>query len=153
MDEVPARLPTIRRATDDDLPAVLALLGDAGLPIMGVAESFTRSVVAVAPDGHLLGCAGLERHGGVGLLRSVAVDPTQRGHGLGARLTAVVIAAARAEGLHTLYLLTETADRYFPRLGFVPIPREKADPALHASAEWREACPTSARLLRLTLAA
>jgi amino-acid N-acetyltransferase len=44
-------------------------------------------------------------------------------------------------------LLTETADGWFPRFGFRPVPREALPAALSASAELRGACPATARAL------
>ena len=54
-------------------------------------------------------------------------------------------------GLRRLYLLTTTAEEYFPRYGFRRIPRESASPAARESVEFREACPASAVTMVLEL--
>jgi len=140
----------LRGASTADLPAVEALLSAAGLPLTGVAEAIDRFVVAEDRD-DLVGVAGLEVHGPDGVLRSVAVSPAQQGRGLGARLTERVVASARAAGLRRLYLLTTTAESYFPRHGFRRIERESASSAVRESVEFREACPASAVAMVLEL--
>ena len=39
-----------------------------------------------------------------------------------------LIADAESRGLHALYLLTQTAEHYFPKFGFERIPREAVPP-------------------------
>ena len=99
----------------------------------------------VARDGaQVVGCAAVERYGASGLLRSVAVDGPRRGTGLGRRLTDAALAHARAHGVRTVYLLTETAAGFFPRFGFHPIARDMVDPAVRASVEFTSACSDTA---------
>ncbi|MDX1566516.1 MAG: arsenic resistance N-acetyltransferase ArsN2 [Longimicrobiales bacterium] len=134
---------TLRPAMESDLPAVLTLLADSGLPSAGVEESFGSFVVAET-EGRLVGVAGLEIHGPDGVLRSVAVMPAYQGAGLGGRLTERSLDAARERGLRRVYLLTTTAEEFFPRFGFRRIDRSDASPDVQESVEFREACPTSA---------
>ena len=98
-----------------------------------------------------VGVAGLEVHGGDGVLRSVAVEPASRGSGVGARLTGAILAAARRASLRRLYLLTISAEDYFPRYGFRRVPRDEASAAVRRSVEFREACPASAVAMVLDL--
>jgi amino-acid N-acetyltransferase len=134
---------TIRDSRPDDLAAVSDLLAAAGLPLAGVRESFGEFVVAES-GGRRVGAAGLERHGDVGLLRSVVVAPSHRGTGLGASLTERILARARQQRLKSVYLLTTTAADFFPRLGFGRIERTELPAALNASEELRGACPDTA---------
>ena len=140
----------LRSAGSSDLDAVSGLLESAGLPTAGVAEHLAGFVVA-EEEGRLVGVAGLEVHGRDGVLRSVAVDPALRGRGLGQRLTWQVVDEARRTGLHRLYLLTTTAEDYFPRHGFRRIERAEASPEVEQSVEFREACPASAVAMALDL--
>jgi N-acetylglutamate synthase-like GNAT family acetyltransferase len=59
-----------------------------------------------------------------------------------------LIADAEARGFRALYLLTMTAEQYFPRFGFQPIDRDAVPAAVRATAEFREACPASATVMR-----
>jgi amino-acid N-acetyltransferase len=47
----------------------------------------------------------------------------------------------------TVYLLTETAGAFFPKLGFRPIARADVAPAVLRSAEFTTACPRSALVM------
>lgn len=142
----------IRPAAPADLEGVLDLLRAAALPVDGVADHFPDAfVVAPADDGGVAGVAGVERYGETGLLRSVAVRAADRGTGLGQRLSRAAISRAREAGVRELFLLTTTAEGFFPRLGFQPVAREALPAALVGSAELRGACPASAVALRLAL--
>ncbi|HEX6313932.1 MAG TPA: GNAT family N-acetyltransferase, partial [Gemmatimonadaceae bacterium] len=102
-------------------------------------------------DGRLIGVEGIEVYGSAGLLRSAAVIPAWRGHGVGDALTRDRIEWARRRGLRSLYLLTTTAGDYFPRFGFQPAERESAPPAVRQSREFAEACPSTALFMTLPL--
>jgi len=140
----------LRRATPRDLPAVERLVTEAKLTTAGLAALFADRagdfVVADDPDreGELAAVAGLEVCCDNALLRSVAVRPEWRSRGLGRELVGRVIAEAEARGLDTLYLLTTTAERYFPRFGFVPVARDAVPAEVRDTVEFRGACPASA---------
>jgi amino-acid N-acetyltransferase len=138
----------VREATPADLAATRDLIAAAGLPLAGLDDA---ALVLVAEEaGALVGVVALERHGtGDGtayLLRSAAVDPARRGHGIGAALTTATLAHVDAAGA-PVGLLTETASEYFPRFGFVPVDRDRLPAALAESAELQGACPASARAM------
>ena len=141
---------TIDRATGSDLPAVEALLTSAGLPLDGVGAAFRSGVVA-RDAGRIVGCAAVELYGPAALVRSVAVDPAARGHGVGSALVAAVEAFARDAGAHEAYLLTETAASWFPRLGYAPIARAEAEPAIGSSVEFTVACTQACATFRRSL--
>src|SRR6266545_222218 len=137
---------TIEPAQSGDLPAILSLLERGGLPAAGLDQHLEAAVVA-REGPRVLGCAAIELYGPAGLLRSVAVDPAARGLGLGIRLTEAALTLARGRGARTVYLLTETAARFFPRFGFRPIPREEVAPAVRRSVEFTEACAVTAQAM------
>jgi amino-acid N-acetyltransferase len=142
----------VRPAVVGDLAGVLGLLAEAGLPLAGVEGCWPTAVCAFSPPpaNKLLAHAALELHPPYALLRSVVVAPAARGQGVG---QAVVAAALqRAEGITAVYLLTETASDFFPRFGFVPVAREDVPTAVVQTHEFSTACPTSALVMRLTLA-
>ena len=142
------RTPDVRLGTDADYPAVMALLEAAGLPTAGVPRTLGDFLVADTGDG-LAGAIGLERYGSGALLRSAVVRPGDQGTGIGAALVRAVLDQARDGGLREIYLLTTTAERWFPRFGFTPIDRDQVPDAVRASVEFREACPASAVVMRV----
>jgi len=142
----------VRSATDADYPAVITLLEAAGLPTAGVPRTLVDFLVADTTDG-LVGAVGLERYGLDALLRSAVVQPARQGSGIGAALVRALLDRARDGGLRELYLLTTTAERWFPRFGFAPVERAEVPEAVRGSVEFREACPASAVVMRLALRA
>jgi amino-acid N-acetyltransferase len=137
------RCVSLRRAVRADQEAVAALLRDLELPTDGVADWLERFWVA-EDQGRVVGVAGMERYRDTGLLRSVAVAPDWRGTGLGRTLVDHVLEEGRTAGVRDVYLLTTTAEHYFPRLGFVCVDRDSVPQGLRASAEFTGACPASA---------
>ena len=143
---------TIRRATRSDQRRVEQLLSSLHLPTAGVADWIDRFWVA-DHAGSPVGVAGVEQYGNAALLRSVAVDPSWRDTGIGRTLVETALATARAEGADSVYLLTTTAERYFPRFGFERITRDEVPDSLRESVEFREACPASAVVMRKAMTA
>ena len=140
----------IDAAYEGDLPAVRRLLAAQALPLDGVDEHLT---MVVAKDGDtLLGAAAVELYADGALLRSVVVDPDARGRGLGYRLTEAALRVAKVRGADTAFLLTTTAEAFFPRLGFERIAREDVPVSVQASVEFKSACPASAVVMRKRLA-
>lgn len=133
----------IRRATKSDLPAVEELLVASDLPTDGVRDNFSSFVVA-DDDGTIAGAVGLEKYGSCALLRSAVVTPDHRGSGVGRRLVEQLLERAEEAGVDEIYLLTTTAEDYFPRFGFTRTSRSAVPAALKASAEFRGACPETA---------
>jgi amino-acid N-acetyltransferase len=133
----------LRSATSKDLAAVEGLLSASDLPLDGVQENFSEFVVA-EDEGGIAGAIGLEKFGSVALLRSAVVSPERRGSGLGRRLVEELLERAEEAGIDELYLLTTTAEKYFPRFGFTPTPRAAVPDAVKASAEFQGACPDTA---------
>jgi N-acetylglutamate synthase-like GNAT family acetyltransferase len=140
----------IDRATRADTSALLVLMQRSHLPTDGLAEHLDAAFVARDGD-RVVGSAAIEIYADGGLLRSVAVDADRRGAGLGARLTSAAIADAERRALPALYLLTTTAERFFPRFGFEPIARDDVPASVQASIEFRGACPASAVVMRRQL--
>ncbi len=140
----------VRPSRPEDLAAIERLLQASSLPLDGVREALPTFVVAQA--GHdIVGVAGLEVCCDNALLRSVAVSDDWRSRGLGRELVAHVIAEAESRGIHALYLLTTTAEHYFPSFGFQAIPREQVPADVRETEEFRSACPASATVMTRSL--
>ena len=141
---------TIRPAADSDLVAIERLLEVNKLPLVGVRDALDDFLVAER-NGRIVGVIGLEVYDDRGLLRSAAVDADERGTGIGATLVGALIETGRKRDLKELVLLTTTAERWFPRFGFVTIARDETPVAVRGSAEFMGACPASATVMRLDL--
>ncbi len=141
----------VRPAKPADLEPVRTLLQESKLPLDGVPSDLAHFLVAERA-GTVVGAIGLEPYGDAALLRSAVVLPSLRGTGVGERLVRALIDDARTLGARELVLLTTTAERWFPRFGFERIERAAVPASLHASEEFRGACPDSAIVMRMPLA-
>ena len=141
----------IQAAEPRDLPAVRRLLETQHLPLDGIDEHVSTMVVAKTGS-EVVGAAAVELYADGALLRSVVVDPLVQGQGLGHRLSEAALSIAKDRGTQTAFLLTTTAERFFPKLGFEPIVRDDVPASVQASIEFRSACPASAKVMRKRLA-
>jgi len=140
----------IESATERDVPEILALLERLHLPIDGVDEHLATMLVA-REGGHVVGTAALELYADGALLRSVAVEPSRQGQQLGHQLTDAALHLAISHGRHNVFLLTTTAEGFFPKFGFEPIIRDQVPPSVRASVQFQSACPASAFVMRKRL--
>lgn len=137
----------VRAATRGDHAHVVALLQAAALPVAGLTPTLADFFVA-ENEGRIVGAIGLESYGSDALLRSAVVDPAARGAGVGVALVERLLGHAREHDIRAIYLLTTTAERYFPRFGFDRITRDDVPEAVKTSVEFRDACPASAAVMR-----
>jgi amino-acid N-acetyltransferase len=140
----------IEPARPEDAQDVLRLLEQNHLPLDGLLEHLATTVVA-RHNGQIIGSAALEVYAEGALLRSVAVAPEAQGRGLGHALTGAAIRMAEAAGAPAIYLLTTTAEQFFPKFGFERIARHDVPATVLASIEFVSACPASAAVMRKPL--
>ncbi len=150
MCPAPRQCASLRPARPADLEPVLNLLQSAALPAAGVEQWLPHFVVAEY-DKDIVAAAGLELYADSALLRSVVVREDWRGSGLGRQVVDALLADARGRGIEDVYLLTTTADLYFPKVGFACITREEVPPTVRESVEFKDACPASATVMRRKL--
>jgi amino-acid N-acetyltransferase len=136
----------------EDAAAVLRLLEANELPTDGLSDHWHTTIVARDTD-RVVGSAALELYADGALLRSIAVDPAMHRQGLGRELVAAAIRLADEHGVEALYLLTTTADGYFPRFGFSRVTRADVPAGVRQSVEFTSACPSSAIVMWKSLRA
>jgi N-acetylglutamate synthase-like GNAT family acetyltransferase len=91
---------------------------------------------------------GLEPYGNAALLRSLAVTPAHRAHGVGQQPTCAALDLARQHRVAAVYLLTTGAAEFFARhFGFRPIGRGAVPAAVQQSVEFIGACPETAQAM------
>jgi amino-acid N-acetyltransferase len=133
----------IELATGTEGLEIQAMLSKAGLPVEDLSTAPVRFWLA-RQGRSLAGAIGIERYGSAGLLRSLAVDPGHQGLGTGSALVQALELAMRAEGLETIVLLTQTAETFFAKRGYVPTLREQVPEPIRQTAEFRALCPATA---------
>jgi amino-acid N-acetyltransferase len=151
--EVPSRAPgavRIERAAFNDHAAIAQLLASASLPVPVADEAPVHMLVA-RELGRLAGCAGWESHGDTALLRSVAVDASERRKGLGRALVRGALVVIAAAGVRQVTLLTESAEAFFAGLGFTRIDRSELPIAVRGSRQVASSCCAGATAMRREL--
>jgi len=143
---------TITPAKEGDLDAIKSLLAASELPVDGVDDHWKTFLIARAGD-TVVGCCGAEAYQFAALIRSVAVTPEYRSHGIGRKLVRQLLDRLASRGLREFYLLTTTAEAYFRKRGFKPIDRDEVHPQLLGSREFQGACPDTAVCMRLVMLA
>jgi protein-tyrosine-phosphatase/N-acetylglutamate synthase-like GNAT family acetyltransferase len=134
-----------------ELPAIEALVAASGLPAVVVADRFPGAYVVARRGNNVVGVAALEVHGDVALLRTVAMQPAERGKGTGLALVADRLAAAWKGHVDRVFLLTTTAPEFFRRFGFTEVERALAPASLQASPEFGALCPSTATCMAVSI--
>lgn len=132
---------------------VIALLTAAGLPCVDVSRGMLGDFYGCGGPEGVVGVIGLEVYGDVGLLRSLAVSPVRQRAGHGRALVDALETHAATRGVEALYLLTETAERFFAKLGYQVIARTAAPQAIKTSREFTGLCPATATVMWKSLRA
>jgi N-acetylglutamate synthase-like GNAT family acetyltransferase len=119
-----------RRAKISDAPAIHSLVAHyaaRGFLLPREAEEIRANIghFIVQDDGRrVVSCLSLESYGGdLAEIRSIAVDPENRGQGLGARLIASALDEARRLGIARVFAVTH-APKFFERHGFAATARQ-----------------------------
>jgi amino-acid N-acetyltransferase len=128
-----------------------AFLQANALPTVGLEDWYRNFFIASNETNDWVGIAGYELYNQSALLRSVAVDERARDRGHGRALVDATITDAKTRGVRTIYLLTETAEAYFKRLGFLPVNRADVDQTVRNSAEFNSACCSGCQAMQKTI--
>ncbi|MFW9808237.1 MAG: arsenic resistance N-acetyltransferase ArsN2 [Candidatus Thorarchaeota archaeon] len=143
----------IERAKSSDYDAVVVLLREANLPPDGIKLNMENFLIIRRPDAvagpeFLIGSVGLEIYRDSGLLRSLAVHPDYQGKGLGSRLVESMIDFAKEKGINWLFLLTDTAEKFFENKGWAVVTRDKVPEDMKQSIEFTTICTSSPSMMR-----
>ena len=132
---------------------VAHLLREAGLPSSDLTSAHLEHFLACGSSDAPEGIVGIELHGDVALLRSLAVSAKSRDRGYGRELVVQAERLAQSQGAKDMYLLTTTAERFFERLGYVRVEREAAPVAIQRTREFATLCPSSSTVMMKQLPA
>jgi amino-acid N-acetyltransferase len=127
--------------------SVVALLEAEGLPASDLTDAHLEHFFFTGTDGAPSALVGLEIYGDVALLRSLVVSAATRTQGLGSALVQHAEKYAAAHRVHSLYLLTTTAEAYFEHRGYRRIDRSEAPPSIQSTREFSSLCPSSSAFM------
>lgn len=142
----------IERVMVSDHAAIFVLLQKVGLPPDGIEDHLKDFLIIRHPEAaagpeFLIGSIGIEVYGDSALLRSLAIHPDYQGRGLGTKLINGVIEVAKNRGITRLFLLTDTAEEYFKKKGFINVNRDQVPIDMKQSVEFTNLCNSSPSLM------
>lgn len=126
---------------------VFELLSQCELPSSDLQKTNLETFLGCGDEGNPSGIVALEQHGDYGLLRSLAVAPEARNLGCAKRLVSKAEESARTRGIKGIYLLTNTAEQFFAKLGYSEVQRQSVPSAIKNTAEFSSLCPDSATVM------
>ena len=119
----------IRKAGMNDIAPLLRLINDyAAKGIMLPRTEFEmseniRDFSVIYSGQELIGCGALHFYSPImGEIRSLAVDPAWKAHGIGRRMVETLVAEARLFSLDAIFAFTYVAD-FFRKMGFQEVER------------------------------
>ncbi|MEW9799719.1 GNAT family N-acetyltransferase [Alteromonas sp. CYL-A6] len=126
---------------------MLDLLKSCLLPVSDISLSERILFYGCHEHGSLCALIGLELHGNVAMLRSLAVTFGARKRGLGRSLVIFAEHQAMKRGIETLFLLTETANNLFIRLGYTYCDRTYAPKSVRDTPQFSVLCSSSSHFM------
>jgi amino-acid N-acetyltransferase len=123
------------------------LLESCGLPTSDLDVKKFENFLYIGTVDNPSGIIGLEIFDSVALLRSLAVSKDTREKGYGKLLVSAIEDFAKKKNIKELYLLTETVETFFKKLGYCSIKRELAPEAIINSSEYSSVCKKTAVLM------
>ncbi|MEM9857599.1 MAG: arsenic resistance N-acetyltransferase ArsN2 [Bacteroidota bacterium] len=111
----------------------------------------TQRFIGILSSSKLIGIGALEMYGSSALLRSMAVIYAGQNKGIGTHLVKGLIDLARKNSVSELFLLTETAEKFFSKNGFNKITRSDVPSEILQTEEFTNLCPSTAVCMSLAL--
>lgn len=143
---------SIVRLRSGDLARLENLLHSNHLPTEDCAEQ-AQNFYGIFDGNDLVAAGGLEAAANYALLRSVVVQERYRNRGLARVMSEFLINQAHSEGRKAIYLLTETAETYFEKLGFSKLDRAEVPLEITSTRQFTSLCPDTASCMIMTFSA
>ena len=122
-----------------DMGAIRALLKQLDLDWQDLRDEDYRNFFVLLNEHGFVGCIAIEVYGEDAVLRSLAVQPTSRGHGYGWMLADTAINQTRRRGVKRLYLVAEknASDFFAEKHGFRVVDLSLVAPDIVASPSFK----------------
>ncbi len=130
-----------------DISEVELLLNRYSLPTSDLKKNDKVQLFGAYQNENLIACIGVEIYGKTALLRSLAVVSECRKEGFGKKLSEYLENYCKQKGVKEVYLLTETAEEYFEKLGFIIKKREEAPLVIKGTTQFSSLCPSSSKFM------
>jgi len=136
-------------ASQNSFTAAIDLLKKNNLPTEDI-NSGTQLFVLEENDG-VIGTVAVEYDFNVALVRSLSVAEGKRKSGIGEILVRFIENYVHKQGVHSVYLLTTTAENFFLKKGYKRIDRTKVPDFIKNTKEYSVLCSSSSTLMKKEL--
>ena len=143
--------PPVKITEIENFSEAEALLSYYSLPASDLKSNDQIQLYGIYHNDNLVACIGIEIYKKNGLLRSLAIKSHYKKQGLGKRLVEFIEDLCRQNGIREIYLLTESAENYFTKLGFIVSDRRSAPARIKTSTQFSSLCPASATFMHKIL--
>lgn len=140
----------IRLAKKNDYPELVKLLQSYALPTEDIDEDL-KNFFLLYDKSELVSSIGFEAFNHDALLRSLAVNDKFKSRAYGVMMTEFLIDYLRKNSFRNIFLLTNTAELFFKKFGFLTIDRNQAPQSIKATKEFSHLCPSTAVCMYLDL--
>ncbi|HKJ33589.1 MAG TPA: GNAT family N-acetyltransferase [Balneolales bacterium] len=131
-----------------EMDQVKNFLSDHNLSTDGIEKAIT---LTARQHDEIVGVISLQINNQIGLLKSFFVINKMRSKGIGNKLYKRIINHANIQGIRQLYLITETADDYFYRMGFRHLAKNETPEIVKYSYDFMAKCCECARVMNKAL--
>jgi len=129
------------------IDAIKTLLQENDLPVSDLNSKITFFVEKL--NEKIIAAGGIEDVGNDAIIRSIVVADEHKGSGFGKAITMQLLNHAKEKGKKDIYLLTTTAEKYFPKYGFKEIDRHAVPDNVKNSSQYKDVCPDTAVVMKL----
>ena len=130
----------------NDLQSIINLLSYYKLITQDI-DLNKQNFIKVTQNDEFIGIGAIEFYRPYGLLRSVAINPNKRKQGFASQIITKLEQRAKLENINELYLLTETAETFFTKLGYETIARGSVPTIIKNTNQFSTLCPASAAVM------
>ena len=136
-------------ATQNSFTAAIRLLENCGLPTEDLNPG--HQLFVIEEGNKVIGTITVEYDYTHALLRSLAVAEEYRNKHLGKKLVEFIEDYVHQQGVGTIYLLTNTASKFFSGRGYKTIDRSAVPDFIRKTTEYSFICSTSAVVMKKEL--
>ncbi len=136
-------------ASQNSFTAAIDLLKKNNLPTEDIHPG--TQLFVIEENDSVIGTVAVEYDFNVALLRSLSVSDGKRNSGIGEFLVRFVENYVQKQGVHSIYLLTTTAEKFFLKKGYKKIDRINVPDFVKNTKEYSLLCSSSSALMKKKL--
>ncbi len=133
-------------ASQNSFTAAIDLLKKNNLPTEDIHPG--TQLFVIEENDSVIGTVAVEYDFNVALLRSLSVSDGKRNSGIGEFLVRFVENYVQKQGVHSIYLLTTTAEKFFLKKGYEKIDRINVPDFVKNTKEYSLLCSSSSALMK-----